>query len=86
MNFNIETWMKTYLIKLKTPFVSCLLFIGLQGSYARSEANENSDIDAVVILDHVTPQDLKVYSVMLDALQNREKVCRFISGQQELLS
>ncbi len=86
MNFDIDIWMKSYLENLKTLLGARLLFVGLQGSYCRGEATDSSDIDAVVILDHVTPQDLKGYSVMLDTLPNREKVCGFISGRQELIN
>lgn len=85
MNFEIGTWMKAYLSKLKSLFDSRLLFVGLQGSYGRGEATSSSDIDAVVILKQADPQDLKAYSAMLDTLPNREKVCGFISGQQELI-
>jgi len=86
MDFNIDTWMKVYLGKLKSLFGSHLLFVGLQGNYGRGEATVNSDIDVVVILNHATPEDLKEYSVMLDTLPNREKVCGFISGHQELIN
>jgi len=86
MNFDIDTWMKVYLNKLKSLFGSRLLFVGLQGSYGQGEATDNSDIDAVVILDKAAPQDLKAYSVFLDTLPNREKICGFISGQQELMN
>ena len=50
------------------------------------EATDSSDIDAVVILNHATPGDLKAYSTMLDTLPNRKKVCGFISGWQELIN
>lgn len=86
MNFDIDTWMKSYLNKLNSLFGSRLLFVGLQGSYGRGEATESSDIDLVVILDKAVPQDLKAYDAMLDTLPNREKVCGFISGQQELIN
>lgn len=82
----IKTWMKDYLDKLKPLFDSRLLFVGLQGSYGRGEATDGSDIDMVVILDCVSPKDLKMYSSMLDTLPNREKVCGFISGRQELIN
>lgn len=83
---DIKTWMKDYLDKLKLLFGSRLLFVGLQGSYGRGEATENSDIDMVVILNCVSPEDLKMYSSMLDTLPNREKVCGFISGRKELIN
>ena len=86
MDFNINTWMTGFLGELKALFDSRLLFAGLQGSYGRDEATAGSDVDVVVILDQVTPDDLKAYSAMLDTLPNREKVCGFISGRQELLN
>jgi len=86
LNFDIDIWMKAYLDGMKSLFGSRLLFAGLQGSYGRGEATEGSDIDAVVILDHATPEDLKAYSAVLDTLPNREKVCGFISGRQELIN
>ena len=86
LNFDIDAWMEGYLGKLKALFGSRILFVGLQGSYGRGEATEESDIDAVVILDHAAMEDLKAYSAMLDTLPNREKVCGFISGRQELIN
>lgn len=74
MNFDIDTWMKSYLNKLNSLFGSRLLFVGLQGSYGRGEATESSDIDLVVILDKAVPQDLKAYGAMLDTLPNRESM------------
>ena len=55
MNFDINIWMKRYLDELKSLFGSRLMFVGLQGSYGRGEATDNSDIDAVVILSHAPP-------------------------------
>lgn len=86
MDFDIGNWIKGYLDELKSLFGSDLLFVGLQGSYGRGEATENSDIDVVVILNNVTAGDLKEYSSMLDKLPYREKVCGFISGLQELIN
>lgn len=83
---DIKTWIKDYLDKLKSLFGSRLLFVGIQGSYGRGEATDGSDIDMVVILNCVSPEDLKMYSSMLDALPNREKMCGFISGRQELMN
>jgi hypothetical protein len=60
-------------------------FAGLQGSYGRGEATEASDIDVVVILDDVSAADIQTYQAMLDTLPNRELICGFLSGKQELL-
>ena len=84
MRIDIDKWMQQYLSELKNLFASRLAFVGLQGSYSRGEATDNSDIDVVVILDYAELEDLKAYATMLDSLLNREKICGFISGIQEL--
>lgn len=84
MQININFWVQEYLSKLKSLFGSRLVFVGLQGSYGRGEATDDSDIDVVVILDHTEPEDLKAYGEMLNSLPYRNKVCGFISGMEEL--
>ena len=64
MDFDINTWIKGYLNNLKSLFTLRLLFCGLQGSYGRGEATESSDIDLVVILNHATPEDLKLATII----------------------
>ncbi|MBO5702281.1 MAG: nucleotidyltransferase domain-containing protein [Clostridia bacterium] len=82
---NISDWMKIFSDKLDQTFGGRIFFIGLQGSYARGEATETSDIDVVVILDELTPSDIRAYGEMLDGLENRELICGFLSGKNELL-
>ncbi|MBC3889585.1 nucleotidyltransferase domain-containing protein [Acetobacterium paludosum] len=84
MRIDIDTWIQQCLSKLKDLFGFRLVFVGLQGSYGRGEEIDDSDIDVVVILDHADPEDLKAHGTMLDSLPNREKICGFISGLQEL--
>lgn len=81
---DIKKWVEEYLIKAQSLFGGRLVFVGLQGSYGRGEATENSDIDVVLILDEVTSEDLSEYSKMLDSLTHRSKVCGFVSGIEEL--
>ena len=83
---DITAWMQTYLRVLKETFGDRVWFVGLQGSYGRGEATETSDIDAVVILDRLSPSDLPVYRAMLDTLPNRELICGFLSGREELMN
>ncbi len=83
---DIEAWIKEFTNKAEETFSDRVWFIGLQGSYARGEATETSDIDVVFILDELRTNDLKIYSDMLDALPNRELVCGFVSGKAELYS
>ncbi len=86
MQTNLETWINQYIQIVKTLFRSRLQFIGLQGSYGRGEADEKSDIDLVVILDNLTVTDLKAYDDAISKLSDRDKICGFISGKQELLN
>ena len=78
-------WLKDFLTKLEKTFGSRVWFVGLQGSYARGEATENSDLDVVVILDQLQADDLNRYRELLDQMPHRELVCGFFSGRDELL-
>lgn len=49
----IRSWMKSYAEKAEELFPGRIRFIGLQGSYGRGEASENSDINVVLILDRL---------------------------------
>ena len=82
----ISSWMDKFVGALDASFKNRVWFIGLQGSYGRGEATETSDIDVVVILDELTAQDIQIYNAMLDTLPNRELICGFVSGKQELLN
>lgn len=55
----IEGWMEDFEAALDAAFPGRLDFLGLQGSYARGEATEKSDIDVVVILDTLDPEDIR---------------------------
>lgn len=84
MNFSIGKWIEDYSKAVKDTFGDRVWFIGLQGSYGRGEATEESDIDTVLILDKVSCDDLNLYSKLLDTLSNRDKACGFISGKAEV--
>ena len=83
--YDISAWTDHFLCALNETFGDRVWFAGLQGSYARGEATQESDIDAVVILDELSPTDLQIYGAMLDSLPCREKICGFLSGKNELL-
>ncbi len=83
---DIKTWIAEFTNKVEQTFSDRVWFIGLQGSYGRGEATDTSDIDVVVILDELRMNDLKTYRDMLDTLQNRQLICGFISGKDELLN
>lgn len=82
----ITLWLDTFLQELNTTFGNRIFFVGLQGSYGRGEATESSDIDVVVILDELSPSDLSIYGAMLDNLPNRNLICGFLSGENEIMN
>ena len=81
----LEPWLERFTQFLRKTFGERVWFAGLQGSYARGEATESSDVDLVVILDVLTAEDIASYDAMLDSLDRRELVCGFLSGKEELL-
>ena len=82
---DITAWMNDFLQRLNHKFENRVWFVGLQGSYSRGEARDTSDIDVVVILDQLSAADIQKYNAMLDTLPNRELICGFVSGKNELL-
>ena len=82
----ISSWMNKFVGALEASFGKRVWFVGLQGSYGRGEATETSDIDVVVIFDELTAIDIQTYNAILDTLPNRELICGFVSGKQELLN
>lgn len=80
----IERWMEELAGKLSSQFGPRLLFLGLQGSYGRGEANEDSDIDVVCVLDRVALADLDAYRTLVRRMPEGEKACGFLCGAEEL--
>lgn len=81
----IESWMDQFVESVLHHFHERIFFIGLQGSYARNEAHAQSDIDVVVIFDKLSMQDLHAYDGILSTMEERENICGFVSGMEELL-
>lgn len=82
----IKKWLESFLRILQETFGERIEFVGLQGSYARGEATENSDIDIVVIFNELNIEDIKKYNDILDTLPDRNLICGFISGKNELVN
>ena len=83
---DIATWMQNFLQTLNETFRDRVWFVGLQGSFARGEATETSDIDVVVILDELSATDIQTYNDMLDTMTHRELICGFLSGKKEIMN
>ena len=82
---DINDWINRFFKVLNDTFGERVWFVGLQGSYGRGEARDTSDIDVVVILDQLYASDIQSYNTMLDTLPDRELICGFVSGKDELL-
>ena len=83
---DVATWMQNFLQTLNETFRDRVWFVGLQGSFARGEATETSDIDVVVILDELSATDIQTYNDMLDTMTHRELICGFLSGKKEIMN
>ena len=83
---DINIWTEKFLVALDEAFPNRIYFVGLQGSYSRGEATDESDIDMVVILDKLSATDIGTYNAMLNTLPHRELICGFLSGKDEILN
>lgn len=83
--FDIDEWMGALIRQLQDVFGERLRFVGLQGSRARGEAREGSDIDAVVVLDDCSVRDLEEYRTAVGSLPNSGIACGFV-GSAEVLA
>lgn len=64
----LSAWLDKFPAVLDDTFPQRVWFAGIQGSYARGEATDSSDIDPVAVLDTLSTADIRAYSSMLDAL------------------
>ena len=81
---NIQSYISRLTEMMQEKFGQRLLYLGLQGSYLRGEANENSDIDIMVILDELTVEDLDAYRALIQSLERYDQSCGFICGRKDL--
>ena len=84
--FNLDTYIQNLISECKSAFGGRLLYMGLQGSYLRGEAHENSDIDIMAIIDNFTVADMQTYRKILQKIGWFEKSCGFICGKTEMLN
>lgn len=81
---DIQAWLRQFENRLRETFPERIAFLGLQGSRSRGEETPESDIDVVVVLDSLAPEDIRRYRAMLDTLPERALICGFLSGWEEL--
>ena len=81
---NINAYLDSLISLCKSAFAERLVYVGLQGSYLREEANEDSDIDVMLILDHFSVDDMDTYRAVLKRIGYYEKSCGFICGKDDM--
>ena len=81
---NIAVYISKLMDMLKEKFAERLVYVGLQGSYLREEATENSDIDIMLVLDGLTHEDLSAYRTMIESMGDFDKSCGFICSREDL--
>ena len=82
--FHPESYLPALTALLQDAYHHRLAYVGLQGSYLRGEATESSDIDIMVVVDGITPEDLKRYRQAIASLEGYDLSCGFICGKEDL--
>ena len=82
--FCADKYINELRLHLQNRFENRLRYLGLQGSYLRGEATEQSDIDIMVVIDGFTIQDMDIYREIINRLDSPERSCGFICGKEEL--
>lgn len=81
---DIDVWMNDLIDQLKTEFKERLVLVGLQGSRARDEQREDSDIDIVVVIEDLNADDLASYRSVIQKMPHAELACGFIGSPDVL--
>ena len=82
--FDLNEYLQDLVLNCRDVFGARLLYIGLQGSYLRGEAQGNSDIDVMAVIDRFSVKDMDLYRDILKKIGNYERSCGFICGRDEL--
>ena len=82
--FDLNSYLQDLISRCQASFGDRLKYVGLQGSYLRGEAHEESDIDVMVILDRFELEDMDLYRKILKKIGFYEKSCGFICGKEEM--
>ena len=80
----IEKYVDDLIAKLKTRFEERLVYVGLQGSYLRGEATEESDIDIMTVIDGLSISDMDAYRDIIRSMPCADKSCGFICSREDL--
>ena len=81
---DLDDYLRALIPGCRSAFGNRLKYVGLQGSYLRGEAHENSDIDVMVFLDRFSVRDMDIYREVLKKIGFYERSCGFICGREEM--
>jgi acetyltransferases len=81
---DIDVWMNDLIDQLMIEFKERLVLVGLQGSRARGEQREDSDIDVVVIIEDLNADDLALYRNVIQEVPHAELACGFVGSPDVL--
>lgn len=82
--FDIEKYVSDLIAALIVRFGERLKYVGLQGSYLRDEATDESDIDIMCILDSLSISDMQIYREMIKSMPRSDKSCGFICSVDDM--
>ncbi|MGI6200656.1 MAG: nucleotidyltransferase domain-containing protein [Christensenellales bacterium] len=82
--FDVDAWTGELIDRLRGALGENLLFVGLQGSYLRGEATEQSDLDIMCALERVDMDSLGTYRRVLAAMPDQGQACGFICSREDL--
>lgn len=82
--FDIDDWINQLKGKLILAFGDRLVLVGIQGSQARGEAQEASDIDTVVVIRDLTRKDIAAYRKIVVEMPCSELACGFLGSPDVL--
>jgi len=80
----VQHWLALLVEKLQQGFGERLLLVVHVGSWARHDANAQSDVDLNVVLDKVAPDDIITYRKMIETMPERQMACGFLGGAEEM--
>lgn len=81
---DMENYVDTLITALRKEFGRRLLYVGLQGSWMRGEASEDSDIDIMAVLDELSLADMDAYRRVVKSLNYADRSCGFLCGRKDL--
>lgn len=83
---DVESYIQQLITLLTQQYGSRLLYVGLQGSYLREEATDDSDLDIMVVIDKLSVADLDRYRAIIQTMAHYDKSCGFICSKSDLAS